>query len=386
MSSAPKVLLVCSGLDHARRGYESFARECFEQLRGEAGIDIELVKASGTPGPGEVVAATLRRDAPLARTLGRRLGRQPFRVEAAAFGLGLQPVLRRHRPDVVYLSEWDTARVLAAVRGLSRQRFRLLLCNGGFAERGFDHLDYVQELTPAAFDHVVKLGADPARHVVLPLGFAIPRELSPLSDLDQASLRMKWQLPSDRHIVISVAALNRSHKRLDYLVEELAAMPKPRPFALFVGEADTETSELRSLAALRLGEDGHAFHTVAPAAVPELLRASDTFVLASLAEMQGRAVIEAMANGLRCLVHDSPVMRFAVGQGGWFGDFARTGSLTALLIEATAVPHSESEATARHRHAYERFSWDRLRPRYVQLLRRVADYTTADRPPDGKGV
>ena len=32
MTTVPRVTLVCSGLDHARRGYESFARECFDAL------------------------------------------------------------------------------------------------------------------------------------------------------------------------------------------------------------------------------------------------------------------------------------------------------------------------------------------------------------------
>ena len=372
MTPTPKVLLACSGLDHARRGYESFARECFEQLQAESEILIELAKASGMPGPREVVVPAIRRDSSLAGAVGRALGRQPFRVEAAVFGLSLQPLLRNYRPDVVYLSEWDTARVLAAVRAITRQRFRLLLCNGGFAERGFDHLDHVQELTPAAFDHVVRLGADPARHTVLPLGFAIPRELAVASAVDRVALRGKWQLPEDRHIVISVAALNRSHKRLDYLIEELAQVPEPRPFGLFLGEVDAETPDLMTLAARQLGDENHRFLSVTPSEVRELLQASDTFVLASLSEMQGRAVVEAMAEGLECVVHDSPVMRFAVGDWGRVGDFREPGVLASLLAAEASAPPDPDAARVRHRHAYERFSWDRLRPHYVELMRRVA--------------
>lgn len=373
--SAPKVLLVCSGLDHAHRGYESFARECFEQLRHESGIVIELAKASGVPGPDEVVVPTLRRDSRLAEVLGQALRRQPFRVEAAVFGLGLQRLLTRSRPDVVYLSEWDTARVLAALRAARRQKFGLLLCNGGFAERGFDHLDQVQELTPAALEHVVRAGADPSRHSMLPLGFNIARELEFPSELDRAALRAKWQLPKDRHIVISVAALNHSHKRLDYLIEELAQVPEPRPFGLFVGEAEAETPELMTLAARQLGDANHRFLSVRAAEVPELLRASDVFVLASLSEMQGRAIVEAMSEGLPCLIHDNPVMRFAVGDLGARGDFGRPGSLTELLVQQRAAPRNVAEARARHEFAYQRFSWDELRPRYVELFRAVAEGT-----------
>lgn len=368
----PRVLLVCSGLDHARRGYESFARQCFEALHGDPGIEIELAKGSGPAGPGEHSVPTLRRDGAIAETLGKALRVRPFRLEALAFAVSLQPLLMRRRPDVVYLSEWDTARGLASLRRLTSRRFKLVLCNGGFAAGGFEHLDRVQELTPAARDHVLELGADPSRHTVLPLGFSIDPKLRLLSADDRAALRRRLGLPVDRPIVVSVAALNRSHKRLDYLIDELAALPPPRPFALLVGEPDAETAALRSLAAQRLGDDGHEFRTVAPGQVRELLRASDLFVLASLAEMQGRAAIEAMGEGLPCVVHDSAVMRFAVGEQGTLADLQEPGALTPLLSQGGVRGVDEAAARARHRHVYDRFSWERLRPRYVQLLSEAA--------------
>jgi glycosyltransferase involved in cell wall biosynthesis len=363
----PRVVLVCSGLDHARRGFESFARECFEALRGEAGIELELLKGSGRPGPGERPVATLRRDRLPARALGRLVGARPFRVEALAFGLALLPRLARRRPDLVYLSEWDTARALAAVRSLTGLQFKLLLCNGGFAWQGFEHLDQVQELTPPARDYVLERGGEPRRHTVLPLGFRLGPVLRAPSAEERAGLRKRWDLPADREIVISVAALNRRHKRLDYVVEEVAGLPEPRPFLLLVGEPDAETPGLRRLAADRLGPRGHALRTVAVAEVPDLLRASDRFVLASLVEAQGRALIEAAGQGVPCIAHESAVTRFALGEYGLFGDLTRPGALTRLLLRA---PDPEL-AVAAHRHVYEHFSWDRLRPRYAELFRRV---------------
>jgi glycosyltransferase involved in cell wall biosynthesis len=372
-------LLVCSGLDHARRGYESFARECFEALRKDPGVEIELVKGSGPAGPGERSIPAMRRDGAIAQKLGRAFDFRPFRLEALAFAFSLQPLLLRRRPDVVYLSEWDTASTLARLRQHTSQRFKLVLCNGGFAVGGFEHLDRVQELTPAARAHVLELGADPARHTVLPYGFGIGAKLAVLSAGDRSALRRRLGLPAERTIVVSVAALNRSHKRLDYLIEEIAAVPAPRPFALMVGEPDAETPALRALAEERLGADGHEFRTVPANRVPELLRASDAFVLTSLAEAQGRAVIEAMAEGLRCIVHESPVMRFAVGEHGSVADLRERGALTRLLARDGLEELDQPAAHARHRYAYDRFSWERLRPRYVELLSDVARGESANR-------
>jgi 1,2-diacylglycerol 3-alpha-glucosyltransferase len=264
----PRVLLVCSGLEHARRGYESFARECFDALVGEPELELELVKSSGRPGPREHVVRTLRRDRAPALALGRALRVRPFRLEALAFALSLQPLLTRARADLVYLSEWDTASALARLRPVTGQRFKLLLCNGGFASSGFDHLDHVQELTPTARDHVTSLGADPDRHTVLPLGFRIEPELELPSAPERSALRRALGLPEERRIVLSVAALNRSHKRLDHLIDELATLPEPRPFLLLAGEPDGETPGVRAHAHALLGDTESSFARSRPSACP----------------------------------------------------------------------------------------------------------------------
>lgn len=371
MPRRPLVLLVCCGLEHARRGYESFARECFDELHGDPGVELGLVKGSGPAGPGERSVRTLRRDAALAQGLGRAFGVRPFRLEALMFAFSLQPLLTRRRPDLVYLSEWDTARALAALRSVSGQRFKLLLSNGGFASERFEHVDHVQELTPAARDYLLERGEDPAKHTMLPYGFKIGPELKMLPALDRAALRERLGLPAEREILISVAAFNRDHKRLDYLIEEVAAVPSPRPYLLLVGEPEAETPGLRTLARERLGTEGHQFRTVPASEVPHLLQASDAFVLTSLAETQGRAVIEAMSHGLPCFVHDSPVMRFAVGEHGALANLAEPGALSRSLLDYRG-PVDHGPARARHRYVYERFSWERLRPHYVRLLRTVA--------------
>src|SRR2546421_10520552 len=123
---AARVLLVCSGLDHARRGFESFARECFEVLRDDPGVDIELVKGSGPPGPGERSIPSMRRNHPVVQALSRLSGARAYRIEALTFAFSVQPAVARRQPDVIYLSEWDTARALARLRALTRHHFNLL--------------------------------------------------------------------------------------------------------------------------------------------------------------------------------------------------------------------------------------------------------------------
>jgi 1,2-diacylglycerol 3-alpha-glucosyltransferase len=368
----PLVLLVCPGLDHAMRGFESFARECFEALRAETAFELDLIKGSGTPGPGERALPTLRRDRPLAAGLARASGRPPFLFEQLAFAISLQPVLLGRRPDVVYFSEWYTGRALSLLRSLTAQRYRLVLCNGTMAVEGFEHLDHVQQLTPAALEVVLERGADPTRHAVLPLGFDIDRSYTPVSPDERLALRRRLGLPPDRAVVLSVAALNNHHKRLGYLIEEIAALPEPRPFLLLAGQPEEETAAIRSLAQERLGPDNHRIHTVPRSEVADLYRASDTFVLASLGEGLPRALIEAMSHGLPCVTHAYGVAEFVLGQHGRMADLTEAGALARPLSRALENDTAPAAAVTRHSFAYERFSWDVLRPRYVELFTRVA--------------
>jgi glycosyltransferase involved in cell wall biosynthesis len=373
-----RVVLACSGLDHAKRGFESFARECFDALRGSPELDIELVKGSGRPGDRERSVPTLRRDSAPARALGRLSGREPFRFEQFEFAFSMQPLLLRRRPDVVYFSEWHTGLGLAYLRRLTRQRHRLVICNGGMAERGFDHLDRVQQLTPVALDTALANGAAPERQVMLPLGALIDPKLQPPDDAERRALRERLGLPVDGDVLLSVAALNRSHKRLDYLIEEVARLPEPRPFVLMAGQEDAETAGIRALAADRLGAAGHSIRTVPHDQVADLYRAADAHLLTSLGESFGRVLIEAMAHGLPCLAHDYAITRFVLGDHGMYADLSQPGAL-ADLIRAGAW-RERSGGRERKDFAYERFGWDRLRPRYAELLaNRTVSSSTAEK-------
>ena len=273
----------------------------------------------------------------------------------------------------MYFSEWHTGRGLALLRRLTRGSFRTLLSNGTMAVSGFGHLDHVQQLTPAALATVLEHGADPARQTMLPLGAPLAPRLERTARAEREALRRRLRLPADRPVLLSVAALNRHHKRIDYLIEEVARLPEPRPFVVMAGQVEAETAGLRTLARERLGEEGHSIRTVPHSEVGDLYRASDALLLTSLGEALGRVMIEAMGHGLPCFVHDYPVTRFVLGEHGRFGDLSRPGGLADLLrAHGGDALRDDDGADARHRFAYENFGWDALRPRYLELMRRAA--------------
>jgi glycosyltransferase involved in cell wall biosynthesis len=365
------VVLACPGLDRTRRGFETFARECFEALRADPSLALLLAKGSGARRPGEAVLQVPRREGRLVRSLSRLVSREPYIVEHVAFAVRLVPWLVRQRPDVVYFSEWHVGRVLSALRWLSGSSYALVFCNGGLVSHGYAAVDLVQQLVPGAIEYAVDLGESVVGQTLLPLGVRTPIAPPPGADA-QGALRRRLGLPEQRRIVLSSGAINRQ-KRMDYLIEEIASMPEPRPFLLLLGEEEGDSPAIRRLASERLGHDGHAIRSVAPDAMGAHYEAADAFVLASLWESFGRVLVEAQSHGLPCLAHDHPVMRWVLGAEGSCLDLRDRGRVKGWLEALSATDFSDDVRERRWRSASERFSWDALAPRYVEMLRGAAE-------------
>jgi 1,2-diacylglycerol 3-alpha-glucosyltransferase len=368
-----RVVIGCGGIGFANRGFETLSRECFAALRDRDDVDVTLVKGRGRRRPGERVAPTVGRDSAAARLAGRALRRDGLYVEQAGFTASLIPILALSRPDVVYLSEWYPSRGLARWRRRTGARFKLLLSNGGiYPPERFDHADHVHQLTPHELERAVAAGVPRERQTLLELGVATDTRHAGLSQPQRGALRTELGLPADRPVVLSVAAICLQ-KRIDYLIRELAALPAPRPFLMLLGQREPETPTLLRLADELLGPDGYAARTVAPAEVSRYYATADVFVLASLWEAFGRVMVEAIGHGLPCVVHDGPTQRYVLdGAGGVLADLTRDGALARALPDAIRSAGDEAARAARRRVAHDRFAWERLAPRYVEMMRKCA--------------
>ena len=368
----PRVWIVCPGVGHVWRGFETFSHECFQALRGETSLELSLIGGANPAAAGERAVPTLRRDRAAARRLGRLTGRDPYVVEQLSFTLALVPRLARARPDLILFSDWVVGRALARWRAASRQRFRLLVSNGGLYPPGtLRHVDHVQQLTPHERERALAAGEPESRHTLLPLGVAMDPVLRLPSDDERRGLRERLRLPIERKLVLSVGALTLQ-KRPDYLFEEIASLPSPRPYLVLLGQPEPDADRVRALALSRLGPDGVELRTVPRREVQDYYRAADAFVLASLWEAFGRVMIEAMSHGLPCVAHDAPTPRYVLGEHGFLSDLTLPGNLAGVLHRLLGTPLDAGEAERRHRFVHERFSWERLAPRYVELLRRQA--------------
>ncbi|HSB54713.1 MAG TPA: glycosyltransferase family 4 protein [Gemmatimonadales bacterium] len=363
-----RVALVCSGLGTVRRGYEAFAQGLFDALSGVEGLDVWLFKGAGARTPREIPLWHLPRSGFPARLTGELTRRGPYVMEQATLTVSLIPWLRKTRPDVVYYCDPSIGRLLWQWRKLTGPQFRLIMHNGGPHPPPFRWADHVHQLTPVTLTEALSAGVPPERQTLLPCGFSFGPPPQPMSMYERSTRRRALGLPVDRPLVLSVGALNRGHKRMDYLITEIASMGEARPFLVMLGESEDDTPAVRALAELLLGPEGFQMRTVPRERMDEYYRAADVFALASLTEAFGLAYVEALAHGLPTIAHDQEVTRFVMGKEGTLADLRRPDALAAAVRTVLQEGDRGADRERRHEVMRARFGWPALLPGYVTML------------------
>jgi 1,2-diacylglycerol 3-alpha-glucosyltransferase len=365
-----KIFMPCSGLGQVQRGFESFTRECFDVLISDSSLDLKLFKGAGASMKQEVTLWNLSRHDWLASQLGKLLGRSPYNMEQSTFFLSLLPYIYQENPDVVFFSDINLGYALWHWRRLTRKNYKLLFSNGSPADPPFPRCDHVQQLTPIHFQAALNAGVSAEMQSLIPYGFHISPELQVLSPEEKTTLRTKLALPVNRPLVLSAALIDKSHKRMDYLIREVANIPEPKPYLLLLGQMSSESSEVIALGKQLLGSENFQVRTVDRSEVENYYKIADMFVLPSLKEGLGRVLVEAMSNGLPCLVHNYDVAKHVLGEYGYFANFELEGSLTSLILQVLMEPRNHLLCCMRHKSVYNRFSWSQLRPHYIDMIQK----------------
>jgi glycosyltransferase involved in cell wall biosynthesis len=379
VSQPVKVLFSCSGVGIFNRGIESFFREAFDGLKGAEGLDARLIKGAGDPKENEWLVRTLPRTGYLAPMLGQLTRRNGYVVEQWSSFPGVVRRIRQFRPHVIFYSDSNLGFLLYRFRQQINVPYCLLFSNGGPCSPPFVRTDYVHQVAPYYFDEAIKFGEPPERHHLVPYGINVgdpPR----INSEQREAVRRHLKLPLDRPVVLSVGWIARRHKRMDYVIEDMARLPEPRPYLQLLGAMDEESGEVLSLGKELLGPDGFGAASVPYEEVSSYYRAANAFVLASLSEGFGRVYLEAMMHGLPVIAHKYPVSEFVVGKQGRLTDLSRPYGLARAIEQVLSEAHATSLAEERWRSVRDRFSWQVLAPQYMRMFRRAASIgTTMDK-------
>ena len=208
---------------------------------------------------------------------------------------------------------------------------------------------------------------------VVPNGFHLEGN-APANLNERPASKRSLGLPDAKRVILGVAALNRHHKRIDYLIREATPLLLDGTHILLcLGQEEAETQGLRLEFSGLLQQGCLIFKKVRPEEVAAYYRAADVYVSGSLYEGFGRGVVEALSHGLPCLLHDHPGFKTLAGQYARYIDMSEAGALTKALREESVRVHTFEDATAISRYVIDRYDWHNVTPQYEDLFQKCLE-------------
>ncbi len=356
-----KIAMLCTGLGNVRRGHESFVRSVFDLLKDD--VDITLFKGGGEPLPNEVVVNHIPRSSPLLDGIhimsspkwrNSILEQTRFSVEMSTFTWAVLEHLLVGGYDIVHCTENEVVETLYEHRALFPEVPRFVFSNGGALQRNkLPKCDFVQEHTQFNLEQ----GAH-EKSFLIPHGV----DLNAFDPEPETDFRARHSIPDDALMVLSVGTVCYSHKRMDYLIREVAPIPDAR--LLIVGEPSVDSPEIEALGRELMGERVQ-FLSLPHDQVPEAYRAADIFALASVFETFGIVYIEAMAMGVPVVATHHQNQR-QILKKGTFVDMEKSGHLTEAIQKLSGLDLRALGAEGR-RIVEENYDLANLKQEYLEM-------------------
>lgn len=365
MNTKPiKLALISCGLGHVNRGFEVSAARWQQALQHEAGLDIKLF--CGGRYPNSTIVWNCPRDGFVTNLLRQlKLLNDGCRLEQISFAYSFLPHLLRWQPDVIWTQEYTFGHLLNRFRQKFELSYQIIFCNGApIGASYYQEFDYIQHLTYNSYDEGKQFGIPETKMQVLP--YCTPYK-KPIED--RQTLRKAFGYKNEDWIVVCIAAWNRHHKRIDYLIDEVAALNDPQIKLLLCGQPEAETDNLKALGEEKL--KGRIQWLTLPAQeVNNVLYLADVFVLPSLSEGLGLVLIEAAMAGLPIISHPHYGSQFILENDFWMTDLSKTGNLAKRLAQFKNHPPDKERINQLQTQVLERFSDRALAPQFYEMVQK----------------
>lgn len=362
-----KIAIACPGVGVVQRGFERLFADLYDLMRDQA--DVTLFKGGGPETETEKAPAFLRRGGAVLKVapVHRLVGRTPLHSEALTFALGLLPHLQAGDYDVVHVIDPPLAKVLFHLRQALNLRFRLLYTEGcAMPASDYPPADHIHQIAKVTFDQAVDHGYAPGAMTLTPCGINPTRFQA---SAERRTLRRQAGVSDETFVILSVAALNRGHKRTHHLIDEVAAMDGD--ILLWMdGSLDMGDPDLVDYARARLGNRCRITH-VPSGQVGDLYRLADVMAHAAVFEAFGLALVEAAACGLPVVAHDAAHFRWLLKDAASYIDMEQPGALAGRLSRLM-TDRAQLAALPRPSEMLDLYDWRALTPAYLDLYRTAA--------------
>jgi glycosyltransferase involved in cell wall biosynthesis len=280
----------------------------------------------------------------------------------------LSRVLKQYRPDIVHAHDPHAVSMAALAlsfgsvepspRLVASRRVDFHLQKHSFSRWKYRQVDIFVAASGAIRDILVKDGIPAARIVVVHDGIDVER----LQKVPVGNIREEFWLPHGAPVLVNVGALV-GHKGQKFLVDAMPAVRRQVPDAQLVilGEGELRPALEKQIKDLKL--EKHVILAGFREDVLSLMRSADLFVMSSVTEGLGSAVLDAMALGVPVVGTRAGGIPEAVIDGET-GLLVRPGDPAALATAIVALlkdtPRRTSLAEAGCTRVAEHFGVDRL--------------------------
>ncbi len=364
-----KILILCSGVGHVARGFESFATQLAAHYSVRARPGSAWQATLGFSGPLAPPLPTEQllplpapsRNSGVCRIAGCAVGRSPYFIEQFLCAIRSLGYLSEY--DVVLTSDGTIANVLWWIRQKLRLSYRVIFSNGAPFPPPYPKCDLVHHVSEPSLAEALSAGMSSLHHRYVPYGFDAPSAL-PTAEMRQA-VRTELAIPSHTVLIACIAAIGVNHKRLEYLINETAQHPTAH--LLLIGEKDSGCNDIITLLGERLSGRFSIRTALQHSEAMRFLAAADRLVLTSLTEGFGRVVVEAAMLGVPPVIHDSVMNRSLFTGIAQLLPFEKPGQLTQFL-NTTCNDITATARDALSRETIKRFSWSSLEAEYESMF------------------
>ena len=371
-----RIALLSSGLGHVTRGIEGWTRNLGAYLT-EQGLDVTVFKGSGKADGCEIPVRCLRRKDGVNQFLLKyrpksfwRFGfANNYTLEQVTFSFGVFLTILLGKYDVLHTKDPITAIFFQRCRNLRLIKSKIILGHG--TEEPFEFLkklDYVQHLAPYHQQEAEENGVVSKKAFAVG-NFVFTSRFQPGKDDD---FRREIGIPNNAFVVLSSAAINKWHKRIDYLISEVKKIKAENIYLVVAGNSNEETAEVVQMGKEMLGDKMIFLKDFSCDDMPKVYKIADIFALCSLKDMMPNALLEALASGLPSLVHQYPVEEWIIGDGGTAIDMSKEGELASWIFKyLNDKLYRNKKSDLARKQAVDNFSREKIVKKTISMYKEV---------------